>query len=207
MLCNKHIYSRTPILRMPIIQNTDYPNATLTNVINAHLHSYLEKSLSALDSGLCFSVKAFKFQTNLVTISSMKRKWNVVTIKTGLETIDQLAIGVWVPFLTVRYNIGNVIRLSERIDNPNRPWSHLVRTLVVVLYVKAEANFCTKFLESRKHTKPKKREKTCTVYIHREGCLIKRFLHVSGTAFVYIASPQSGRFGRALTEKNYVTKI
>ena len=60
-----------------------------------------------------------------------------MTIKTGLETIDQLAIGVWVSFLAVRYNIGNVNRLPERIDNPNRPWSHLVRTIVVVLYVKA----------------------------------------------------------------------
>ena len=33
---------------------------------------YLEKSLSALDNGLCLTAKAFKFQTNLVTMSSRK---------------------------------------------------------------------------------------------------------------------------------------
>ena len=40
---------------------------------------------------------------------SMKRKRNVVTIETKLEIIDQLAIGVKVSFLAVRYNIGTVI--------------------------------------------------------------------------------------------------
>ena len=66
-----------------------------------------------LDNGLYLSANAFKFLTNLVTVPSMKRKWNVVTIETKLETIDQLAIGVRVSFLVVRCNIGIVIRLSE----------------------------------------------------------------------------------------------
>ena len=51
----------------------------------------------------------------------MKRKRNVVTIETKLETIDQLAMGVRVSFLTVRNNIGIVIRLFEKIDYPNNP--------------------------------------------------------------------------------------
>ena len=67
-----------------------------------------------LDNGLCLSAKGFKFQTNPVTISSMKRKRNAVTIETKLETIDQLAIGVRVSFLPVRYNIGIVIQLSQK---------------------------------------------------------------------------------------------
>ena len=70
-----------------------------------HLH-YLEKSLSALDNKLFLSAKASQFQTNLVTMSSMKRKQNVVMIKKKLETIDQLAIEVRVPFLAV---LGNVV--------------------------------------------------------------------------------------------------
>ena len=37
---------------------------------------------------------------------STKRKQNVVTIETKLEIIDQLAEGVSVSFLAVRYNIG-----------------------------------------------------------------------------------------------------
>ena len=92
--------------RTPIIRNADYPKVTLTNVIKAHLHSYLEKSLSSLDNGLCLCAKAFKFYTNLVTMSSMKRKRKVVTIETKLEIIDQLAIGEKVSFLAVRNNIG-----------------------------------------------------------------------------------------------------
>ena len=46
-----------------------------------------------------------------------------MTIETKLETNDQLAIGVSVSFLAVRYNICIVIRLSEpplvpiRLDN------------------------------------------------------------------------------------------
>ena len=51
----------------------------------------------------------FKRKTNLVTMSSMKRNPNVVTIETKLETIDQLAIRVRFFFLAVRYNIGIVI--------------------------------------------------------------------------------------------------
>ena len=43
-------------------------------------------------------------------MSSMKRKPTLVTIETKLETIDQLAVGVRVSFLTVPYNIGIVIR-------------------------------------------------------------------------------------------------
>ena len=42
-------------------------------------------------------------------MSSTKRKQNVVTIKTKLETTDQLAIGVRVSFLAVCYNIGILI--------------------------------------------------------------------------------------------------
>ena len=36
-----------------------------------------------------------------------------MTIQTKLETIDQLAIGLRVSFLAVRYNIGIVVRLFE----------------------------------------------------------------------------------------------
>ena len=98
-----------------------------------HLHFYLEKSLLELDNGLCVSTKAVKLQTNLVTMFSMKRKRNVVTIEAKLETIDQLPIEVSVSFLAVRYNIGIVIRLSEKIDYLNHPWSQLVQTIGVRL--------------------------------------------------------------------------
>ena len=47
-------------------------------------------------------------------MSFMKRKRNVVTIETKLETIDQLAIEVRVSFLAVRSNIGIVVRLSAK---------------------------------------------------------------------------------------------
>ena len=40
-------------------------------------------------------------------------------IETKLETVDQLAIGVRISFLGMRFNIGIVIRLSEKIDYPN----------------------------------------------------------------------------------------
>ena len=76
----------------------------MTNVIKAHLHSCLDKLLSTLDNGLCLSAKA-KFQTNLMAISFMKRKPNVVTIETKLETVDQIVIGVRVFFLAERNNI------------------------------------------------------------------------------------------------------
>ena len=56
-----------------------------------------------------FSAKAFEFQTNRVTLSSMKRKQMVETIETKLEIIDQLVVGVSGSFLAVRYNIGIVI--------------------------------------------------------------------------------------------------
>ena len=95
------------------MENTDYPNTTLTNVIKVHLYSYLEKLLSMLDNRLCLKVKAFTFQTNLVTISSTKRKRNAVTIERKLETIYQLGIRVRVSFLAVSYNIVIVIQLSE----------------------------------------------------------------------------------------------
>ena len=88
-LLREYKYSRRPIIRTPIIRNADYPNAPLSNVEKAHLHFYLDKSLSALDNGPCLSAKAFKFQANLVTMSSMKRKRNEETIKIKLETIDQ----------------------------------------------------------------------------------------------------------------------
>ena len=51
----------------------------------------------------------FKFLTNLVTMSSMKRKRNAVTIETTRETIDQLAIEVRASFLVVHYNNGIVV--------------------------------------------------------------------------------------------------
>ena len=127
------MYSRTPSIRTPIIRNADYPNPTLTKVIKAGLHSYFEKLLSALDNGLCLCAKASKFQTNLVTMSSMKRIRNVVTIETKLETIDQLAIGVRVSFLAVRNNIDIVIRSLEKINYPNHPWSQLVRKISILL--------------------------------------------------------------------------
>ena len=76
---------------MPIVRNADCRSATPTNVIKVHLHSYLEKLLSVHDNELCLSAEAFKF---LVTMSSVKRKRNVLMIETKLETIDQLAIGV-----------------------------------------------------------------------------------------------------------------
>ena len=68
---------------------------------------------------LCLSEKALKFQTNLVTTSFMERKRNVVTIEKKLEIIDQLAIGESVSYLAACYNIGIVIRLSEKIDYSN----------------------------------------------------------------------------------------
>ena len=77
----------------------------MTNVIKAHLHSCLEKSLSTLDNGLCLSARAFKFQTDLVTISYRKRKRNVVTIETNFEIIDRIVIAVRVSFLTARNNM------------------------------------------------------------------------------------------------------
>ena len=55
-------------------------------------------------------------------MSSMKRKRNVVTIETKLETIDQLAIRVKVSFPAVHYNTDIVIRLSEKINYPNHPY-------------------------------------------------------------------------------------
>ena len=39
-------------------------------------------------------------------MSSMKRKWNVVTIETKLETVVKLVTRISVSFLAVRYNIG-----------------------------------------------------------------------------------------------------
>ena len=88
-----------------------------------------------LNDGLCLSAKAFKYQTNLVTMFSMKRKWNVVMIETKLETIDQLAIRERVSFLAERYNICTVNRLSEEIEYPNHRWSQLVRVIGVLLYI------------------------------------------------------------------------
>ena len=105
----------------------------MTYVIKAHQHSYIEKSLCALDNGPCLSAKAFKFQTNLVSMSSMKRKENVVTIETKLKSIDQLAIGARVSFLAARDNIRIVFRSSEKIDYSNHPSSQLVRTIGVLL--------------------------------------------------------------------------
>ena len=75
-----------------------------------HLRFYLEKLLSALDNRLCLSAKAFEFQTNLVAMSSMKRKRNDVTIEAKLESIDELAIKVRVSFLAVHSNTGIVIQ-------------------------------------------------------------------------------------------------
>ena len=48
----------------------------------------------------------------------MKRKRNVATTETKLETIDQRAIGVRVSFVAVRYDIGIAIRLSEPLLIP-----------------------------------------------------------------------------------------
>ena len=62
-----------------------------------------------LNNGLCLSAKAFEFQTNLMTMPSMKRKRNIVTIETKLEITDQLAIGVKVSFLAVRNSISIIV--------------------------------------------------------------------------------------------------
>ena len=78
---------------MPITRNANYPNTTLTNVIESRPHSCLEPSLpkvlsqkqKALDNGLYLRAKAFKFQINLVAMPSEKRKRNVVTIQTKPE--------------------------------------------------------------------------------------------------------------------------
>ena len=51
------------------------------------------------------SAKSFKCQTNLMTMSSMKRKRNAITIEKKLEVIDQLAKGVRDFSLAVHYNI------------------------------------------------------------------------------------------------------
>ena len=67
-------------------------------------------------------------------MSSMKKKRNVVTIKTKPETIDQLEIVVRVSFLAVCNSIGIAIGLFEKIDYPNHPWSQLVRIIGVLLY-------------------------------------------------------------------------
>ena len=102
--------------------------------MKAHLHFYLVKPLSALDNGLCLCAKAFKFQNNLVTRSSMKRKRNVVMTEIKLETTDQLAIGVRVLFWQCTTIYGDVIRLSRKIDHPKYLWSQLVRIIGVLLY-------------------------------------------------------------------------
>ena len=107
-------------------------------MIKAHLHSYREKSISALENGLCLCAKAFKFQANLVGMSFIKRKRIVVTIETKLETMGQPAIGVWSSFLVVHYNNGIVIRLSKEIDYPNHLWSQLVQIISLLLYVCSE---------------------------------------------------------------------
>ena len=73
----------------------------------------------------------------------MKRKRNAVTIETKLETIDQLAEGARASFLVVRHNIGIVIRLSEKIDYPNHPWSQLVRIIGILLYVQLQCKLNT----------------------------------------------------------------
>ena len=57
-----------------------------------------------------------------------------MTIERKLETIDQLAIGVRVPFLAMNNNIGIVIRLSAKIDYANHPWTQLIRVIGVPLY-------------------------------------------------------------------------
>ena len=88
-----------------------------------------------LNNGLCLSAKPFKYQNNLVTMSFMIRKWNVVMIETKLETIDQLTIGERVSFLAERYNICTVNRLSEEIDCPNHRWFQFVRVIGVLLYI------------------------------------------------------------------------
>ena len=75
----------------------------------------------AIDNKRCLSAKDFKFQTNLVIMSSMKRKWNVVTIETKLEIIDQLEKGVSVFSLAVRCYVGIAIRLSEKVDFSYHP--------------------------------------------------------------------------------------
>ena len=63
-------YSRTPIIRTPIIRNAYYPNTTLTKVFEVCNH---------------FSH---------CNMSSMKKKGNVLTIETKLEIIKQLEKGV-----------------------------------------------------------------------------------------------------------------
>ena len=76
-------------------------------------------------------------------MSSTKRKGNVVTIETKLETIDQPAIGVRVSFLAVRYNIGIVFRLSEPplvpISSDNRR-----STVLAIDFNQKEDNFVKK---------------------------------------------------------------
>ena len=95
--------------------------------IKVHLHSFLEKSLSPLDNRWCLSAKAFKFQANLVTMSSIKRKRNVVTPETKLQTIDQLAIEVRVSFLACT----TIFLLL--LDYANHPWSQPV-WIIGILY-------------------------------------------------------------------------
>ena len=74
-----------------------------------------------LDNGLCLCAKAFRFQTNLVIMSSMERKRKIVTIETKLETIDQLAIGVRVSFLAVHDNLALLF---------NYPKKSIIRTIL-----------------------------------------------------------------------------
>ena len=83
-----------------------------------------------LDCRLCLSVKAFKFQTNLVTTSSMKRKRTVVTIEAKLEIINQPVIGASNSSLAVHYNIGIIDQLSK----PS-PKSQLFWIIGVLLYM------------------------------------------------------------------------
>ena len=70
-----------------------------------------------------------------MTLSSRKRKRNLLTIETKLETKNQLAIRVSISFLAVRNNIGIVIQLSEKIDYLSHPWSQLVRIVGDLLYL------------------------------------------------------------------------
>ena len=61
-----------------------------------------------------------------MTVSFIKRKWNLLTIETKLETIDQLVIEVSISFLAVCYNIGFIIRLSEKNELSKPPLIQII---------------------------------------------------------------------------------
>ena len=83
----------------------------------------------AFECRLCLSAKAFKVQTDLMTISSMKRKWSVTPTQTKLEITDILAIEVRGSSLAVSYNIGKATVTEKK--NRKKQFFNTQRNVIV----------------------------------------------------------------------------